>query len=34
MESAPCVVAKDLKKADADALMEKLKEVGGEIELD
>ena len=34
VESAPCTVAKDMKKEDADALADKLKEVGGEIELD
>lgn len=34
VEAAPSVLKKDVKKDEADALIEKLKEIGGVVELE
>ena len=34
VESAPCIIKKDVSKEDADAMVEKLKELGGNVVLE
>jgi ribosomal protein L7/L12 len=34
VESAPAVIMKDIKKEDAEGIVEKLKELGGEVGLE
>ena len=33
VESAPCILKKEVSKADADSMAKKLKEVGAEVEV-